>query len=26
VLNNTLLCELYHDTFRNEWFVERIYD
>ena len=26
VLNNTLLCELYHDIARKEWFVERVYD
>ena len=26
VLNNNLLCELYHDLSNNEWFVERIYD
>jgi hypothetical protein len=26
VLNNNLLCELYHDVDRNEWFVERVYD
>ncbi len=26
VLNNTMLCELYHDIARNEWFVERVYD
>lgn len=26
VLNSDLLCELYHDVARNEWFVERIYD
>ncbi|HET7418753.1 MAG TPA: hypothetical protein VFL27_00055 [Candidatus Dormibacteraeota bacterium] len=26
VLNNNLLCELYHDVGRNEWFVERVYD
>ena len=26
LLNNNLLCELYHDVSRNEWFVERIYD
>ncbi len=26
LLNNNLLCELYHDLSRNEWFVERIYD
>ena len=26
LLNNNLLCELYHDLTRDEWFVERIYD
>jgi len=26
LLNNNLLCELYHDLSRDEWFVERIYD
>ena len=26
VLNNTVLCELYHDLSCNEWFVERVYD
>jgi hypothetical protein len=26
LLNNTLLCELYHDLSSDEWFVERIYD
>ena len=26
VLNNSLLCELYFDVSRNEWFLERIYD
>ena len=26
VLNSNLLCELYRDVERNEWFVERIYD
>jgi hypothetical protein len=26
VLNNTLLCELYHDLDSDEWFVERVYD
>jgi len=26
VLNNTLLCELYHDIASKEWFVERVYD
>ena len=26
LLNNNLLCELYHDLSRNEWFVERVYD
>jgi hypothetical protein len=26
VLNNNLLCELYRDVSRNEWFVERVYD
>ncbi len=26
VLNNTLLCELYHDLSSNEWFVERLFD
>ena len=26
LLNNNVLCELYHDMSRDEWFVERIYD
>jgi hypothetical protein len=26
VLNNNLLCELYHDLSTNEWFLERVYD
>ncbi|TMC90618.1 MAG: hypothetical protein E6I69_07785 [Chloroflexi bacterium] len=26
LLNSELLCELYHDLARDEWFVERIYD
>ncbi len=26
VLNSALLCELYHDVAKKEWFVERIYD
>ncbi len=26
VLNNNLLCELYHDLSSNEWFVTRVYD
>src|SRR5215472_9213851 len=26
VLNNNVLCELYHDVGKREWFVERIYD
>jgi hypothetical protein len=26
LLNNSLLCELYHDLSRDEWFVERVYD
>jgi hypothetical protein len=26
VLNNNLLCELYHELSRDEWFVERVYD
>ncbi|HKW70963.1 MAG TPA: hypothetical protein VJP81_10300 [Candidatus Dormibacteraeota bacterium] len=26
VLNNNLLCELYHDVARKEWFLERVYD
>jgi len=26
LLNNTLLCELYHDLGSDEWFVERVYD
>jgi hypothetical protein len=26
LLNNNLLCELYRDVSRNEWFVERVYD
>jgi hypothetical protein len=26
LLNSDLLCELYHDFNRDEWFVERVYD
>ena len=26
VLNGNLLCELYRDVARNEWFFERVYD
>src|SRR2546428_5852477 len=26
VLNNSLLCKLYHHLSRNEWFIERVYD
>ncbi|MFI5283852.1 MAG: hypothetical protein ACHQ0J_12090 [Candidatus Dormibacterales bacterium] len=26
VLNNNLLCELYHDLGADEWFLERVYD
>jgi hypothetical protein len=26
VLNNDVLCELFHDLNRDEWFVERVYD
>ena len=26
LLNGSLLCELYHDLRRDQWFVERIYD
>ena len=26
LLNSELLCELYHDLTRDEWFVERVYD
>jgi len=26
VLNNNLLCELYHDVGTGQWFVGRIYD
>jgi hypothetical protein len=26
LLNSNLLCELYHDLSRDEWFVERVYD
>jgi hypothetical protein len=26
LLNGALLCELFHDLSRDEWFVERIYD
>lgn len=26
ILNSNLLCELYRDVARNEWFVERVYD
>jgi DNA polymerase III alpha subunit len=26
LLNNNLLCELYRDVSRNEWFVERVFD
>ena len=25
-VGNDVLCELYHDLTRDEWFVERIYD
>ncbi|HSS93524.1 MAG TPA: hypothetical protein VLR46_05980 [Candidatus Dormibacteraeota bacterium] len=25
-IDDDLLCELYHDLVRDEWFVERIYD
>jgi hypothetical protein len=26
LLNNNLLCELYHDLNSDEWFLERVYD
>ena len=26
LLNNNVLCELYRDVSRNEWFLERLYD
>jgi hypothetical protein len=26
LLNSNLLCELFHDLSRDEWFVERVYD
>ena len=26
LLNNEVLCELYHDLGSDEWFVERVYD
>ena len=26
LLNSDILCELYHDLARDEWFVERVYD
>jgi hypothetical protein len=26
LLNSNLLCELYHDLSRDEWFLERVYD
>ena len=26
LLGSTLLCELYHDLDRDQWFIERIYD
>ena len=26
LLNSNLLCEIYHDLSRDEWFVERVYD
>lgn len=26
LVNNHLLCELYRDVSRNEWFVERVFD
>jgi len=26
VLNNNLLCELYHDLSTNQWCLERVYD
>ena len=26
LLNNNMLCELYRDVSRNEWFVERVFD
>jgi len=25
-LGGALLCELFHDLSRDEWFVERVYD
>ncbi|HEY1456801.1 MAG TPA: hypothetical protein VGG31_09910 [Candidatus Dormibacteraeota bacterium] len=26
LLNSSLLCELYHDLKRDQWFLERVYD
>jgi len=26
LLNNNLLCEMYHDLQQDGWFVERVYD
>jgi hypothetical protein len=26
LLNSEVLCELFHDMARDEWFVERVYD
>jgi len=26
LLNSDVLCELYHDLTRDEWFIERVYD
>ena len=26
LLNSDVLCELYHDLAKDEWFVERVYD
>jgi hypothetical protein len=26
LLNSNVLCELFHDLDRDEWFVERVYD
>jgi hypothetical protein len=26
VINNTLLCEIFHDASVKEWFVDRVYD
>jgi hypothetical protein len=26
VLNNNVLCELFHDVGRREWFLDRVYD